>query len=72
MKLASADDFVVVLVSIGEKDGADLAWNIINENLAACVNVVPKVASYYKWQSAICQDSEQLLLIKTQKKLLII
>ncbi len=43
----------------------DLARTLVREHLAACVNRVPGVSSVYEWEGRICEESEQLLLIKT-------
>jgi periplasmic divalent cation tolerance protein len=43
---------------------------LVEEGLAACVNVVPGVRSIYKWQGKINTDAEVLCLIKTRPALL--
>lgn len=42
-----------------------LAETLVNERLAACVNVLPSVLSIYRWEGAIHRDHEVLLIIKT-------
>jgi periplasmic divalent cation tolerance protein len=44
---------------------SQLANQIVSEGHAACVNLIPKVQSIYRWQGKICQDEESLMLIKT-------
>ena len=44
---------------------ATLARALVEERLAACVNVVPGARSYYRWEGAIQEDAELLLIIKT-------
>ena len=41
-----------------------LAEQLVNNHLAACVNVLPAVTSFYRWQDRLEQDSEVLLVIK--------
>ena len=42
-----------------------IADALIQENLAACVNIISGVTSVYHWQGKIEQSQEQLLFIKT-------
>ncbi len=61
--------FAVVLVTcpdrtVGEKIGRAL----VDERLAACVNLVPGVTSIYRWQGRIERGREVLLLIKTRRR----
>lgn len=42
-----------------------LARLLLEQNLAACVNIVPGLTSVYRWQGQIESASECLLLIKT-------
>ena len=48
----------------------DLARSLVEEQLAACVNIVPQVRSIYRWQGEVHDDAESLLLIKTSPKTL--
>jgi periplasmic divalent cation tolerance protein len=41
---------------------------LVEEQLAACVNRVPGIASTYRWQGKIHDDTEVLLLIKTTRE----
>ena len=57
---------VLVLTTIGaDADGLALARTLVEEQLAACVNVLPVMASVYRWKGQIEQDREQQLVIKT-------
>jgi periplasmic divalent cation tolerance protein len=57
---------VVVLTTVGTSfDVAPLARELVERRLAACVNVVEKIRSIYRWKGAVEDDSEQLLIIKT-------
>ncbi|MGE0869705.1 MAG: divalent-cation tolerance protein CutA [Kofleriaceae bacterium] len=44
---------------------AEIARVLVDEQLAACVNVVPQIRSIYRWQGAVQDDVEALALIKT-------
>lgn len=45
-----------------------LARKIVEAKLAACVQVLPEMKSFYFWENAVQADSEHLLLIKTLAK----
>ena len=57
---------VLVLTTIAaDADGVALARTLVDERLAACVNVLPPMTSVYRWKGQIEQDPEQQLVIKT-------
>lgn len=59
-------EFGVVLVTIDSQEAAiALAEILVNEGLAACVNLFP-IQSIYRWQGSIQQDNEWQLVIKTR------
>jgi len=56
----------VVLTTIGaDADGVALGRALVDEGLAACVNVLPPMQSVYRWQGAVQVEREQQLVIKT-------
>jgi periplasmic divalent cation tolerance protein len=65
--VSSATDFpVIVLTTLGlDTDAAILARTLVEERLAACVNVLPPMISIYRWKGVVAQDREQQLIIKT-------
>ena len=58
-----------VLICLSACPDADSAGRIatalVDERLAACVNVVPGLRSTYRWQGEVTRDDELLLIIKT-------
>ena len=56
----------VVLVTAPDREAAvRIAHALVEERLAACVNLVPAVHSVYRWHEAIEEGDEVLLLVKT-------
>ena len=51
-----------------EREAKHLAALLVKEKLAACVQIVPKILSVYRWEKKIHEDQEYLLLIKTTEK----
>ena len=57
---------VVVLSAVGAPPDAErIARALVEERLAACVNVVPGVVSVYRWKGVVERENELLLVIKT-------
>jgi periplasmic divalent cation tolerance protein len=57
---------VIVLTTVGpEFDAKALAHALVEARLAACVNIVERIQSVYRWEGRVQDDAEQLLIIKT-------
>jgi len=64
--------FRAVLVSIAAPDGETarrLARLLVEERLAACVQMVDPIRSVYRWQGAVRDEAEVLLLAKSSQDL---
>jgi len=57
----------VVLCTVpSEEVGVNIARHLLDEQLVACVNIVPGVRSLYRWQGKVEDERELLLVIKTR------
>ena len=62
---------LVALVTAGSQAEAErIASALVEEGLAACVNVIPGVVSLYRWQGKLQRDAECLLVAKTRRDVL--
>ena len=62
--------FIVVLVTASSKEEANkIAQGLLEEKLAACVNILAGLESRFWWQGKIDSAQEVLLVIKTRKTL---
>jgi periplasmic divalent cation tolerance protein len=60
------NDCVVVWTTIGSTaDGRGMASILVTERLAACVNVLPEMESFYRWKGQVEDDRERQLVMKT-------
>ena len=58
--------FRIVLSTAGsEEEGARIAKSLVERKLCACVNLAPGVRSFYRWEGAVQDDAEVLLIMKT-------
>ena len=61
-----ARDARVVLVTTPNPDTARaIARTLVEERHAACGNIVPAITSIFRWQGAVQEESETLLVLKT-------
>ncbi len=58
----------VVFVSMPRDEAREMSKGIVENRLAACVNIVPKIESYFRWEDKVEFDEEALLVIKTTEK----
>ena len=56
---------VVLTTTPNPEEAEQLARSIVDEKLAACVQILPKMTSVYFWEGKVQTESEYLLLIKT-------
>jgi len=58
---------VVVLVTApGEEKAAEIGRALVEEGLAACVNVLSQVRSIYRWQEKVEDEREVMMIVKTR------
>lgn len=50
------------------EEAEKIARGLVNERLAACVNLVPAIRSIYRWQGKIEDSQEVLLIIKSSRE----
>jgi periplasmic divalent cation tolerance protein len=66
MRAARPTGAVIVLTTTGASTDADaLARTLVTERLAACVNLLPEMQSFYQWKGEVTADRERQLIIKT-------
>lgn len=66
----TSEGFQVVLTTADSDDRASaIARDLVQRRLAACVSIVPRVRSVYRWQGEIREEDERLLVIKTSRVL---
>jgi periplasmic divalent cation tolerance protein len=66
--VSAENQLVVVLCTVPDEATAEkLAKDLVEERLAACVNAIPGVRSFYRWQGKIESDTEVQLVIKTRR-----
>lgn len=56
---------IVFTTTPNAEEAEALARKIIENKLAACVQILPQITSFYSWKGKIQKDSECLLLVKT-------
>jgi len=61
-------DFILILTTMPDDDRADtMARALVEERLAACVNVHGPMTSTYRWKGAVERDAERQVVIKTTR-----
>lgn len=60
----------ILYVTAGSVDDATaIGRTLVDERLAACANVVPGTIAIYRWEGAVRQESEAVLVVKTRRDL---
>jgi periplasmic divalent cation tolerance protein len=62
-------DTVLILTTVPDDERAEiLARTLVEERLAACVNLYPPMVSVYRWKGTVERDVERQIVIKTTRE----
>lgn len=61
-------EYVLVLTTLpGDADARGLARTLVEERLAACVNLLPPMESVFRWEGQVEEDTERQVIMKTSR-----
>ena len=63
------DKIVVLSTCANQEEAERLARLLVDQRLAACVNVIPGIRSYYRWKGVVEAAGECLLIVKSSRDL---
>ena len=63
--MSEVRNFVVFVTAPSEADAARIGRTLVEERLAACANITGQIRSIYRWQDAIEDEAECLMVLKT-------
>jgi periplasmic divalent cation tolerance protein len=65
-----AETEIVIVLTTAPDDVRVEEWarTLVDERLAACVNVYPAMISFYRWKGVVARDAERQVVIKTTRE----
>jgi periplasmic divalent cation tolerance protein len=64
-----SEHIVVLITAPSPQVGEQVAKTLLENKLAACVNLLSSIRSLYTWEGQICDDQEVLLIVKSRAEL---
>ncbi|MFN0100741.1 MAG: divalent-cation tolerance protein CutA [Bryobacteraceae bacterium] len=64
------DKVIVFSTCPSREEAKRIAKGLVEERLAACVNVIDGVESVYRWQGSVQESDEVMLVVKSRRDLL--
>jgi len=68
MKENQKNAIVVFITASSKKEAVLLAEMLVGSQIAACVQILPKIQSIYRWQGEIQRDEEHIMVVKTTQE----
>lgn len=65
-----ADEIIVLITASSQDEAAKIGTALVDEHLAACVNIVPEIRSLFFWEGKTRDEHETLLIAKSRHPLL--
>lgn len=66
----NSSPYLLIYITCGSKENAtQIATALVEEQLAACVNILPGIESVYRWKGKVESAPEYLLMIKTRREM---
>ncbi|MFC1724002.1 divalent-cation tolerance protein CutA [candidate division KSB1 bacterium] len=66
--MSEKQQYIIIFITAPSHEEAEkIAFKLVEERLAACVNIIPGIKSVYIWKEELCRDDEYLLVVKSTK-----
>ncbi len=65
-----ADEIIVLITASSSDEAEKISKALVDEHLAACVNVIPGIRSFFFWKDKTQDEHETLLIAKSMRPLL--
>ena len=63
--------YVVCFITVDTMENAvKIASSLVEEKIVACVNIIPKIRSIYRWEGKIFDENESFMIAKTRASLI--
>jgi len=63
-----SEHIVLLSTAPSQSEAEKLSKELVEKGLVACVNIVPKIRSIYRWGGKLCDEEETLLIMKSRKE----
>ncbi|MFB2623096.1 MULTISPECIES: divalent-cation tolerance protein CutA [Methanothermobacter] len=60
---------LIYITTSDQEESARIGRRLVGERLAACVNIIPSIKSFYHWEGSLEEDEESVLIVKTTSEL---
>lgn len=65
----SAQEIVVLVIASSEEEAARIGRALVEQGLAACANILPRVHSIFRWEGKVSEEQESLMVVKSRSDL---
>lgn len=62
-------EIIVFVTTASQDEAARIGRSVVEQELAACANIIPSITSIFRWEGKVSEEAECLMVLKSRAEL---